>query len=81
MIESAGTHGQSRFRDIPDPEGVQSLIYDVRETRMADLGSSGTSPAVAESAAAQLETMSRLHDQGKLTNEEFDGQKRKLLEE
>lgn len=81
MIESAGTHGQSRYRDIPDPEGVQSLIYDVRETRMADMRSSGTSPAHAESAASQLETMSRLHDQGKLTDQEFDDQKRKLLEE
>jgi hypothetical protein len=26
-----------------------------------------------------LETLSRLHDEGKLTNEEFEAEKRKLL--
>ena len=36
---------------------------------------------VITNAASQLETVSRLHDEGKLTNQEFDDQKRKLLEE
>ena len=29
LIESAGTHGQSQYTDIPDPEAIQSLIYQV----------------------------------------------------
>ena len=33
LIESAGEQGQSRYSDIPDPEGVQSLIYKMREAR------------------------------------------------
>lgn len=78
LIESAGTHGQSRYSDIPDPERVQSLIYEVREGRKMEMESGG-GRAAAESPAAQLATLSRLHDEGKLTDTEFEAEKRKLL--
>ena len=78
LIESAGTHGQSRYSDIPDPERVQSLIYEVREGRKMEMESGG-SRAAPESPAAQLATLSRLHDEGKLTDIEFEAEKRKLL--
>ncbi|MGH8871906.1 MAG: PH domain-containing protein [Acidimicrobiia bacterium] len=78
VIESAGTHGQSLYSDIPDPETVQSLIYEVREERQMKLESGGGSVA-SESAASQLATLSRLHDEGKLTDSEFEAEKRKLL--
>ena len=83
LIESAGTHGQSRYRDIPDPEGVQSLIYSEREKRMtqqniAGMQAGGSRPS--QSVAEQLEIISRLHDDGKLSDSEFEAQKRKLLE-
>ena len=74
LIESAGEQGQSRFTDIPDPEGLQSLIYQVREGRTVALGGGGRI-----SPASELETLSRLRDQGVLTDEEFETQKRKLL--
>jgi uncharacterized membrane protein YdbT with pleckstrin-like domain len=77
LIESAGTHGQSRYKDIPGPEAVQSLIYEQRETRMAAMRNHGGEDT--ESAASQLSTLSRLHDEGKLSDEEFDTEKRKLL--
>jgi membrane protein YdbS with pleckstrin-like domain len=77
LIESAGTHGQSRYSDIPDPEAVQSLIYQVREARMMQIESGGG--AGVESAASQLATLSRLHDEGKLTDAEFETEKGKLL--
>ncbi len=32
-----------------------------------------------ESTASQLDRLSRLHDEGKLTDEEFTAEKRKLL--
>jgi membrane protein YdbS with pleckstrin-like domain len=76
MVESAGTHGQTRYRDIPKPEGVQSLIYKMREQRMRGDGS-GT--AGGSDGLSQLERLSRLHDQGKLTDAEFEVQKTKLL--
>jgi hypothetical protein len=33
-----------------------------------------------ESTASQLDTLARLHDQGKLTDEEFEAEKDKLIE-
>ncbi len=77
LIESAGTHGQTRYRDIPGPEEVQSLIYRVRENRKLQM--EGGARQSSESAASQLETLSRLHDGGKLTDEEFQTEKTKLL--
>jgi uncharacterized membrane protein YdbT with pleckstrin-like domain len=77
LIESAGTHGQTRYTDIPDPEAVQSLIYQVREDRQHALEGGGR--VTVESSASQLSTLSRLHDEGKLTDAEFEAEKRKLL--
>jgi uncharacterized membrane protein YdbT with pleckstrin-like domain len=79
LIESAGTHGQSNYSDIPDPEKVQGLIYEVREERQMHLESGGRQTFAAESPASQLATLSRLHDEGKLTDTEFEEEKRKLL--
>jgi uncharacterized membrane protein YdbT with pleckstrin-like domain len=77
LIESAGTHGQSRYSNIPDPERVQSLIYQAREARQLDLrGGEDTS---VDSSASQLAIISKLHDEGKLTDAEFEAEKQKLL--
>lgn len=78
LIESAGTHGQTRYSDIPDPEAVQSLMYRVRETRKMEMESGGTAGA-GESVASQLERLGRLHDVGKLSDAEFDSEKQRLL--
>ncbi len=80
LIESAGAQGQSRYTDIPDPEGVQSLIYAVREERMTQQNTAGMAGLTGQqSVAQQLEVISRLHDQGKLSDEEFAVEKAKLL--
>jgi uncharacterized membrane protein YdbT with pleckstrin-like domain len=79
LIESAGTHGQSAYTDIPHPERIQKLIYEAREVRMTEMRSGGAPASSGGSSVTQLETLSRLHDEGKLTNEEFEAQKRKLL--
>lgn len=76
MIESAGTHGQTRYKDIPRPEAVQSLIYKMREIRMREVEGITTPP---DSSLSDLERLSRLHDQGKLSDAEFEAQKAKLL--
>lgn len=72
LIESAGEQGQSRYSDIPDPEGIQALIYRHREARM--LGLQGTKTAVE-----QLEMLAKLHRDGILTDEELAEKKAKLL--
>ncbi len=77
LIESAGTHGQTKYTDIPKPEAIQSLIYQVREERQHALQAGARGPA--ESSASQLATLSRLHDEGKLSDDEFEAEKQKLL--
>jgi len=77
LIESAGTHGQSHYSDIPEPEAVQSLIYQMREKRKMQMESGGR--GVPESPASQLAVLSKLHDEGKLTDAEFEAEKRKLV--
>ena len=81
LIESAGTHGQTRYSDIPAPEEVQSVIYQVREQRSLQMeaGTPQPPPAAGETVASQLDTLSRLHDEGKLTDDEFQSQKNRLL--
>ncbi|HJS72194.1 MAG TPA: PH domain-containing protein [Acidimicrobiia bacterium] len=81
MVESAGTHGQTRYRDIPDPEMVQSVIYKARDARIGARQQAGfaSAPAADESAISRLERLSHLHDAGKLTDEEFQAQKAKVL--
>ena len=76
LIESAGESGQSRFVNIPDPEGLQSRIYQVREKRMLVLNTGAPAP---ESKAMDLQRLADLHDRGVLSVEEFAEQKRRLL--
>lgn len=81
MIESAGTHGQTRYKDIPKPEAVQSLVYEMRELRMREMESAGLPVPSSgdDDSLSRLERLSRLHDQGKLSDAEFEAEKTKLL--
>ena len=72
LIESAGEQGQSRYTDIPDPEGVQSLIYRLREDRTLNLQGSAT-------AVEQLDMLAKLHRDGVITDDELAEKKQKLL--
>jgi uncharacterized membrane protein YdbT with pleckstrin-like domain len=74
VIESAGETGQSRYADIPDPEGLQSLIYQQREARTVSLRRGGSS------VADELSGLDELRERGVLTDEEFELQKRRLLD-
>ncbi|MEX0757397.1 MAG: PH domain-containing protein [Acidimicrobiia bacterium] len=74
VIESAGETGQSRYADIPDPEGLQSLIYQQREERTVSLRRGGSS------VSEELSGLAELRDRGVLSEEEFEAQKRRLLE-
>lgn len=77
LIESAGETGQSRFTDIPDPEGMQSQIYQVRERRQLLLNTGGTRTSTAD----ELAKLADLRDRGILSPQEFEDQKRRLLEQ
>ncbi|MBN2114313.1 MAG: PH domain-containing protein [Acidimicrobiia bacterium] len=77
LIESAGTSGQSRFSDIPEPEEFQSLLYTVREERGKVLA--GKRANGGDDAISQLERLQRLRAEGALTEEQFEEQKRRIL--
>jgi len=85
LIESAGESGQSRFRDIPDPEEFQSLLYRTREARTGIAGRGATGTGVVAQAppdpTEQLERLAKLHKDGVLTDEEFRQKKQALLDQ
>jgi membrane protein YdbS with pleckstrin-like domain len=81
LLESAGTQGQSRLKDIGDPEHFQSQVYRVREARSIALrygdGPPGEAPA---DLVSQLERLADLRERGHLSEAEFAEQKARLLE-
>lgn len=79
VLESAGESGQSRLTDVPDPEAFQSRVYAAREDR--SLHFTRTTGTGQRDVAAQLESLVALHDRGALTHDEFEAQKRRLLDE
>ena len=81
VIESAGEQGQTLYRDIPKPEQLQTLIYKARENRMFTIqrGGEGERGGEGKSRAEQLQILSKLHDDGKLSDDEFNAQKAKIL--
>jgi uncharacterized membrane protein YdbT with pleckstrin-like domain len=80
LIESAGTSGQSRFSDIPEPEAFQSVLYSVREERGKVLA--GVTPeSPSDDTLSRLERLARLRADGALTEEQYEEQKKKILGE
>jgi membrane protein YdbS with pleckstrin-like domain len=82
LLESAGTQGQSRLKDISDPEHFQSQVYRAREARSIALrygdGPQGGAPG---DVVSQLERLADLRERGHLSEAEFEDRKRRLLEE
>ncbi|WP_052668475.1 PH domain-containing protein [Nitriliruptor alkaliphilus] len=81
MLESAGSQGQSRLEDIPDPEAFQSQVYRVREARSLALRH-GPGPAnhADGDVVTRLERLADLRERGHLSEDEFAEQKRRLLD-
>ncbi|MCA1736588.1 MAG: PH domain-containing protein [Actinobacteria bacterium] len=75
MIESAGETGQTLYGDIPRAEEKKNLIYKAREDRMLTLERGGQGVSRAE----QLQILSKLHDEGRLTDAEYEAQKSQVL--
>lgn len=80
VLESAGESGQSVLRDVRHPEDFQADVYAVREDRSLHFSrGAGGSGAAPRDEVAQLEALADLHERGKLTDEEYEAQKRRLL--
>jgi len=89
LIESGAEGGQQRFTDVRNPDRVQNLIHsqmELNEDRMYGRVSRDGTPASPLAASApldlpsQLEKLEAMRDRGTLTPEEFEAQKRRLLE-
>jgi membrane protein YdbS with pleckstrin-like domain len=89
LIESGAEGGQQRFTDVRNPDRVQNLIHsqmELNEDRMYGRVSRDGTPANPLAASApldlpsQLEKLEAMRDRGTLTPEEFEAQKRRLLE-
>ncbi|TFH17546.1 MAG: PH domain-containing protein [Acidimicrobiales bacterium] len=75
LIESGGESGQQRFTDIRQPDRVQRVIHaEMDMSRQRRRGE----PAV--DVAGQLERLESMLMRGSLTPDEFDRQKRRLLD-
>ena len=74
-IESAGEQGQTLYTDIPRAEDKKNLIYKAREERMMTLERGGQGVSRAE----QLQILSKLHDEGRLSDAEYETQKNQVL--
>jgi uncharacterized membrane protein YdbT with pleckstrin-like domain len=84
LIESGAEGGQQRFTDIKNPDKVQNLIHSQMEQNEGRMFK-GVQQAAAVPTAVhlheQLERLEALRDRGTLTDEEFEVQKRKLLDQ
>lgn len=78
QIESAGQDGQQLFSDVRRPDEVQSLIHAQIEENDAR-GRFGDPPA-ADDVVSRLEKLEGLRDRGTLSAEEFEREKRRLLD-
>ena len=82
LIESAGEQGQSRFSNIPEPEQFHSLLYRVREERSKALqGHQTAALPEGDDSVSRLERLARLQSEGMISREEYEVQKRKILDE
>jgi uncharacterized membrane protein YdbT with pleckstrin-like domain len=82
LIESAGESGQSEFSNIPNPEEFQSILYRTREEqgRKSSAEESTMAADVVRDPTEQLERAARLHQEGVLSDEEFETMKRSILD-
>jgi uncharacterized membrane protein YdbT with pleckstrin-like domain len=81
LIESAGESGQSRFADIPEPEEFQSLLYKVREDRDNAHRAEAAGPVPASDPTERLERLAKLHEDGIITDEEYEEKRQSILDE
>ncbi len=85
LVESAGETGHSAFFDIPHPDRFQAVLYKVREQRTLELKGLAPSPdGGAESTVDpedRLRRLTRLHDEGLITDEEYERKRRALLDD
>lgn len=79
LIESAGESGQSRIRNVRDPEQVHLQIYKESEENSNRMMRGGAAQSLSPGIPEQIEALARLRDQGVLSSDEFEAKKTDLL--
>jgi len=79
LVESAGSAGQSKFKDIPHPDDFQALLYKVREQRSIAL--SGSQPAPPTDPTEAIRNLAKLRDDGLVTEDEYEEKRKQILDE
>jgi uncharacterized membrane protein YdbT with pleckstrin-like domain len=80
LIESGGEDGQSRYTDIRHPDRVQRLIHAQMENTAQRHGSYAAPGGGVVDVTEQLERLEAMLQRGSLSVDEFEAQKRKLLD-
>jgi uncharacterized membrane protein YdbT with pleckstrin-like domain len=80
LIESGSEGGQQRFTDIKNPDRVQNLIHSQMELNENRRFHGGMAPPPATDVASQLEKLEGMLQRGTLSQEDFEAQKRRLLD-
>jgi uncharacterized membrane protein YdbT with pleckstrin-like domain len=81
LVESAGTTGQSEFKNIPRPDNFAALLYKVREERSVSIQGGTVVQAPDADPTEQLQRLKQLHNDGILTDEEYQAKRQKLVDE
>ncbi len=83
LIESAGSTGQSRFKDIPHPDAFQTTLYKAREGKHEGPSRSepGPAPSVERDHAEQIRKLAVLRDEGLISAEEYEAKRTELLDD
>lgn len=79
MVQTSSVYGQSRLANIPEPENIKMLIMERRRARRQQTSTGGHVSAPSTSNAEQLAILGRLLDEGKLSPEEYQAEKARLL--
>ena len=83
LIESAGSTGQSRFKDIPHPDAFQTTLYKAREGKHEGPSRSepGPAPSAERDHAEQIRKLAVLRDEGLISAEEYEAKRTELLDD
>ena len=81
LVESAGTTGQSRFANIPRPDNFAAVLYNVREKRTLALQGGSASLPETDDAIDRMRRLKELHDDGVISDTEYEAKRRQLLGE
>lgn len=80
VVESASTDGKQRFSNISEPEQVAQEINRQRELNQRR-GSTPLQGGHGHSIPAQLEALVRLHEKGRISDDEYNEKRQKLLDQ